>query len=369
MRTIPIDEVVPDVIDIHGLLDFDSFDAVLSPRWLQARGVMVRMPSGVRLRFATDSSRIGIVFHATNVVNPQRGPRPVVFNLGTDGALRTATSMRGNSLIIEPDAPDGFELVLGEEDTVTFENLPSKLTVHELWLPHNAFVELCALKLDGGATLHRALADARPLWIHYDSSVSYCMEAEQPAFTWPAMAARIADTCLQSFGFGGQCHLDQFVARAMCAASADLISIKIGANAVNMPEDAFVTALHSFLAALREERRDVPIVVISPIFCPRVEIGPSPAVANDGCNCATVESFESCSLARASLYKMVHDVLRLCRNAGDTQLHYKDELELLNAESTSLPPLHGLYPDRACDERIALRFAPTLKRLLAQGGD
>ena len=383
MRTIPINKVVPDAIHMHGALDFDHRDGGLSPRRLpawtrlqmpQTMDVMVRMPSGVRLRFATDSRSIGIAFHATNMVNPRRPRRPVVFNLETDGALRKAASTLGNALVFKPDAPGGFELVRGDADTLVFENLPAELTVHELWLPHNAFVELRALVLDDGATLQAAPADARPRWIHYGSSISHCMEADEPAGTWPAVAARLAGACLQSFGFGGQCHLDQFVARTMRAVDADLISIKTGINVVNMDsmrERVFVPALHGFLDTLREGKPEVPVAVISPIFCPSAETRPGPTVPNDAGKFVTVEGFEPYRFGCLTLTRVrevLAEAVEQRRAAGDARLHYVDGLTLFGAEDAGDLP-DDLHPNPAGYQRMGERFAPTLKRLLAQRGD
>ena len=72
--------------------------------------VVVRMPSGVRLRFATDSTSVGISFLASNMVLPSRERRPVVFNLETEGRLLRKESLLGNSIVIKPDTEGGFEL-------------------------------------------------------------------------------------------------------------------------------------------------------------------------------------------------------------------------------------------------------------------
>ena len=378
MQTIPIKELIPDPIHVHGALDFDDRGEGLSPRRLpawtrlqmpQPMDVMVRMPAGVRLRFATDSRSVGIAFHATNMVIPQRPRRPVVFNLETDGALRQAASTLGNALVLKPEAPGGFELQRGEADVLTFENLPGGETVHELWLPHNAFVELRALLLDDGATLRTAPPDARPKWLHYGSSISHCMEAEEPVGTWPAVAARLAGACLQSFGFGGQCHLDQFVARAIRAVDADVVSIKTGINVVNMDsmrERVFVPALHGFLDTVREGKPDVPILVISPIFCPSAEARPGPTVPNDAGKFVTVEGFEQYRFGCLSLTR-VREVLAQAvqqrRAAGDRQLHYLDGLELFGVEDADDLP-DDLHPNPAGYRRMGERFAPTLQALL-----
>ena len=381
MRTIPLKELIPDTIHVHGALDFDERGEGLSPRRLpawtrlqmpQPMDVMVRMPAGVRLRFASNSRSIGIAFHATNMVPPQRQRRPVVFNLETNGVLRQAASTLGNALLIKPSAPGGFELLRGDADTLTFENLPAGETVHELWLPHNAFVELRAVLVDDGAVLRAAPADARPKWVHYGSSISHCMEAEEPAGTWPAVAARLAGACLQSFGFGGQCHLDQFVARTIRDVEADAISIKTGINVVNMDsmrERVFVPALHGFLDTLREAKPDVPILVISPIFCPSAETRPGPTVPNAAGKFVTVDGFEQYRvgcLSLARVREVLAEAVQQRRAAGDRRLHYLDGLTLFGADDAADLP-DDLHPNPAGYQRMGERFAPTLKRLLAGG--
>ena len=172
MPQIRFRELIPDRLEAYGALDFDERGMGLAPRRLPAwtrlqmpsmMDTMVRMPSGVRLRFATDSRRVGIHFLATNMVNPPRPRRPVVFNCEVHGALQRAASTSGNAIILKPDAPGGFELVRGEPDTVRFD-VPPDAPVCEIWLPHNAFVELRALEIDDGATLSRpACRDAAAL--------------------------------------------------------------------------------------------------------------------------------------------------------------------------------------------------------------
>ena len=55
---------------------------------------------------------------------------------------------------------------------------------------------------------------------------------------------------LTSLGFGGQCHLDLFVAQTIRDLPADYISLKVGINIVNqnsLGRRAFASALHGFL--------------------------------------------------------------------------------------------------------------------------
>jgi hypothetical protein len=330
--------------------------------------VIVRMPSGVRLQFDTDATRLGLTLLATNMVTPPAARRPIVCNLEVAGELRSAASDLGNTLVLDPRKPGAFELERGSEDTFWFADLPAGHKRCELWLPHNAFVELRALVVADGASVVPAAADARPRWVHYGSSISHCMEADEPALSWPAVAARQAGFALQNLGFGGQCHLDQFVARTMRDLPADVISIKTGINVINMDsmrERVFTPTLHGFLDTIREGKPETPIAVISPIFCPSVETHPGPTVPNSEGKFVTIEGHreirEGCmSLVRVR--EILADVVARRRAAGDSNLHYVDGLTLFDAaDAADLPD--DLHPNPAGYIRMGERFAPVLTRL------
>lgn len=373
-----IRDLVPGAVEAVGAFDFDDRGSGLSPRrlpsWTRRQlppfvDIMARMPSGVRLRFATDSARVGLVFLATTMVLPGRPRRRVVFNLETGGRLATVASMRGNALRVDPTRSDGFDLERGEPDTLVFPDLGAGRKTCELWLPHNAYVELRGLVVDDGATVEPAPADKRPRWIHHGSSISHCMEAEEPALTWPAVAARHAGMSLTSLGFGGQCHLDQFVARTMRDAPADVVTVKAGINIVNMDsmrERVFVPALHGFLDTLREGKPDTPVAVISPIHCPSAETRPGPTIPNAEGRFVTVDGFEEHRVGCLTLTRireLIAEAVETRRSAGDTALHYVDGLELFGPEDAGDLP-DDLHPNPAGYVRMGERFAPVLGRLI-----
>ena len=380
MQTIAIGDLVPERVSVHGALGFDDRGGGLGvrrlPDWTrpqlpQPMDVMVRMPSGVRMRFATDSTRVGIGFLATNMMTPPRPRRPVVFNLETSEGLERAESTAGNVIRMGIKAPGGFELVRGAADTVVFDGLAPGEKTCEVWLPHNAFVELRTLVVEEGASVGPVPPDNRPQWVHYGSSISHCMEAEEPAMTWPAVAARGAGVALRNFGFGGQCHLDQFVARTIRDLDdVDVVTIKTGINIVNMDsmrERVFTPALHGFLDTIRERKPEVPLMVISPIYCPSAETRPGPTIPDDRGKFVTVDGFEPYRLGSLSLVRIreiIAGVVDTRRAAGDLNLHYHDGLTLFGADDAPDLP-DDLHPNPAGYRRMGERFAPVLKALLA----
>ena len=379
MRSLSIKEMWQQELLAAGAMDFDLRGESISPRRLpawtrsqvpQMMDVMVRMPSGVRLRFETDSSRVGLEFHATNLVTPPAERREVVFNLEVSGQLLRAASDAGNAIVLNPDKPGEFRLERGDRDTIWFDQLPDGKNVCELWLPHNAFVSLDSLQLDADAAISAPAADSRPRWIHYGSSISHCMEAQEPGLIWPAVAARITGMDLLNLGFGGQCHLDQFVARTIRDADVDLISIKTGINVINMDsmrERVFEPALHGFLDTIREGRPETPILLVSPIYCPSSEAHPGPTLEGADGKFVTLPGNEELRVGCLTLIKVrsiIDRVVESRRAAGDEHLRYLDGLELFGAaDAADLPD--DLHPNPAGYIRMGERFAPHLAALAA----
>ena len=404
----PITELVPALVEARGALDFDTRTYQdeangqeaqgLSPRRLpdwtrmqvpQVMDVIVRMPSGVRLRFNTTATRVGLSFLATNLVNAGEERRDICFNLEVvdqnvnakvdaeigrseiGGSIGTACSEQGNAIHLDRRKPGEFELRRGSPDTIWFEDLPDGYKCCELWLPHNAFIELRSLSVNEGASLAAPESDRRPRWLHYGSSISHCMEADEPALTWPAVAARLAKANLQSLGFGGQCHLDQFVARTIRDSDADVVSLKVGINVINMDsmrERVFVSALHGFLDTVREGKPDTPIVLISPIFCPSAEDTPGPTFPDGAGKFVTTPGHEKLRegcLTLSRTRRLISDAVKQRCTAGDCNLSYLDGLNLFGADDRNDLP-DDLHPNAGGYVRMGQRFAPILMELLRQ---
>ena len=236
-------DLAAGAVSVVGAHDFDFRPEGVSPRrlpaWTRAQlptvmDPIVRMPSGVRLVFNTDSSRIALSAQTTRLVTPPAGPRPAAFDLVVDGGSpRTWQSTLGNTIWLDRNNPESFRLERGPAHTVVWENLGSGRKQCELWLPHNAFVELRGLELDAGSLLVPVPEPTARRWAHYGSSISHCLEAESPTGIWPAVTASALGLHLVNYGFGGQCHLDQFMARTLRDTPADLISLKVGINVIN----------------------------------------------------------------------------------------------------------------------------------------
>ena len=391
MQELIIKEQLDSTLEVRGALGFDERPGGISPRRLpdwarpqipQLMDVVVRMPSGVRLRFETDSATVGLGFHATAMQTLPQPRRPINFNLETADGLACAASALGNTIVLERDKPGEFELLRGPADQVEF-SLPGssggEMQRCELWLPHNAFIELDRLLLEDGARIRCWPDSPKPKWLHYGSSISHCMEALEPALTWPAVAARTAQLDLHNLGLAGQCHLDPFVARTIAEQDADIISLKVGINLINMDsmrERVFVPALHGFLDLIREKKPTTPIVLISPIFCPSAETNPGPTLPDADGKFQTLPGDQRWREGCMNLQRVRTLITRLVKlrtggdksegggKSRDKNLHYVDGLSLFGeTDRGDLPD--DLHPNPEGYLRMGERFAPTLQRLLA----
>jgi hypothetical protein len=325
-------------------------------------GMNVRMPSGVRLAFSTNSTSIELDVLTTRVRTPPRELRPVVFDLIVDHETIISQSHdAGNTIVLNPRAPEDFELIRGSACRVRYEGLAPTEKPCELWLPANALVELRSLSIDDASVLNPPPPSALPRWLHYGSSISQCAEARSPTATWLAIAARLGGMNLQSLGFGGQCHLDQFVARTIRDQPADLISLKVGINIVNMDsmrERVFVPALHGFLDTVREGKPETPILVVSPIYCPSAETNPGPTLLGDDGKFRTVpgnEELRQGCMSLSLMRELIESVVEARQRRGDRHLHYLCGLSLFGPDDADDLP-DDLHPNPEGYIRMGERF-------------
>jgi len=337
------------------------------PAWARAQIIdpaitaVSSMPSGGRLDMVTDASEIELDLLVTRIEMPGRAPLPATVDLVIDGDLiTTSTTETGHVIRLQLPPSTDFEFVSGEATTFRFGGLPSGTKRVEIWLPHNASVELQALRVDDDATVGAPPRPARR-WVHYGSSISHCMEADRPTGVWPAVAARAAGIDLFSLGMTGQCQLDQFAARTIRDLPADLISLKLGINVVNadsMRERTFVPAIHGLLDTIRDGHPRTPILVISPIVCPAAEEHPGPTVPDSDRRFGVIErpaalAFGALTLVR--IRELLEFVVASRRNAGDVDLHHLHGFELFGPDDVGDLP-DGLHPSAAGYLRMGERF-------------
>ncbi|MFH9347998.1 SGNH/GDSL hydrolase family protein [Kitasatospora sp. NPDC017646] len=367
--TTPVEPLLRGALDVehteHGVLPQRL------PRWVRREfpdeflTAMAAQPSGVRLAFRTRARTVELEVRCTRTSYVGFPPRPAAhFELVVDGRLAGRAAASGGHLRVVDLTTGTAELRPGPPGTVRFADLPAGDKDVELWLPYQEVAELIALRTD--APVEAAPQRGRRVWVHHGSSISHGSDAAGPTGTWPVLAATAGGVDLVNLGFGGNALLDPFVARVIRDTPADLISVKLGINLVNtdlMRLRAFTAAVHGFLDTIRDGHPEVPLLVVSSVFCPLHEDTPGPLVTDvadgrprfrAGGDPAEV------ALGRLTLGVIRTELARITgrRSAWDPNLHYLDGRELYGpADHDELPLPDGVHPDQPGHRRIAERFA------------
>jgi len=365
-------DVHDDALTFEGALDLEVTPTGVTPRRLPAwtksqiddpfMDLTVRMPSGVRLRFTSDASAIELDVMLSLAQFAPGQVLPAVFDLVVDGELvQQRSTSTGAVMDLGRDDVETIPITPGDVAAITFTGLASRAKVVEIWLPQGAVVELRSLRLNEGATVQRSVPAVARRWLHYGSSISHCMEADAPTETWPALVARATRCELFNVSFAGHCLLDQFVARTIRDLDLDLISLKLGINVVNrdaLDARTFTPALHGFLDTIRDRHHDVPILVVSPIFCPFAEDRPGPNVMGPDGRYVAIDGppeLRAGSLTLRAIRAELDRVVALRRSLGDGHLYYLDGRELFaEGDRADLPD--DLHPNAQGYRRMGERF-------------
>ncbi|MEU4622066.1 GDSL-type esterase/lipase family protein [Actinoplanes sp. NPDC023801] len=341
------------------------------PTWVREQfpdGQLLSMqsqPSGVRIVFRTSATRLDLVTHPTRIDYPGAGRPRGRIDVYADGEP-VARDVLGGGDRIEVDLATGRTgFHAGPAHTTTVSGLPAGRHRIEIWLPHNESIELVGLRADAPIEPDDA---GRPLWVHHGSSISHGSNALAPSEIWPAVAARRAGAELRNLGLGGNALADPFLARVIRDAPADHISVKLGINVVNldgMRLRTFVPAVHGFLDTIRDGHPDVPLVLISPLFCGIHEDTPGPgaidpaSIGSGQVRFAATGTPGDTAMGRLTLQVIRRELRSLAdRRAADKNLHYLDGTFLYGPDdATELPLPDGLHPGPEAHQRIGARFA------------
>ncbi|WP_261719624.1 SGNH/GDSL hydrolase family protein [Streptomyces sp. FZ201] len=379
MQSIPL---TPDLI--RGALDLERTEHGLLPHRLPARAraqcadpqlaMVEAQPSGVRLALRTRATAVELDTLPTKRSYVGLPPRPDgLYDLVVDGVLTGRTTADGGNALTVDLATGATEDRPGPVATLRFTGLPAREKDVEIWLPHNETTELVALRAD--APVEPLPRRGRRVWLHHGSSISHGSDAASPTGIWPARAATLAGVELINLGLGGSALLDPFTARALRDTPADVISVKIGINLVNldlMRLRAFGPAVHGFLDTIRDGHPDTELWVVSPILCPIHEDTPGPGAFDAAALAEGHLSFQATgdpaerAAGKLTLTVIREELSRIVeqRRADDPNLHYLDGRDLYGERDyAELPLPDELHPDAATHDLIGTRFAElALKR-------
>ena len=363
---------------LRGALDVEHTEHGVLPHRLPARAraqntdgqlaMAEAQPSGVRLAFRTRATAVELDALRTKRAYVGAPPRPDgVYDLIVDGRLAGQDSVTGGNVVTVDMMAGTAEQQPGPAGTVRFTGLPDGDKDVEIWLPHNETTELIALRTD--APVEPARDPGRRVWLHHGSSISHGSDAASPTGIWPALAASLGGVELINLGLAGSALLDPFTARTLRDTPADLISVKIGINLVNldlMRLRAFGPAVHGFLDTVRDGHPTTPLLVVSPILCPMHEDTPGPCAPDfSGMGEGRLRFVAMGDPAERASGKLTLGVIRdelsrivKQRSADDPNLHHLDGRDLYGeTDCAELPLPDGLHPDAATHRRIGERFA------------
>jgi hypothetical protein len=374
---------------LHGFAELESTDRGWLPHRLPRRAReqcddpqllgAQSQPSGVRFVFRTTATVIELDIVRTRMVLIGVPERPSgTVDLIVDGQLaRQATTSGGDVVRVDP-ATGKSAVETGPVATIRFDGLSAEDKDVELWLPHYERTLVVALRTDAPVGV---VQDDRKRWVHHGSSISQGSNAASPSTTWPAVAAARAGLDLVNLGLSGSALLDPFTARAIRDQPADVVSVKLGINLVNadlLRQRAFGPAVHGFLDTIRDGHPDIPLVVVSPLYCPIHETTPGPgafdvdALANGELRfIATGDPDDAArpgGLGRLTLTYIRSQLAAIVshRRRADSHISYVDGLALYGPEDIARLPLPDqLHPDASTHLLIGRRFADSALRPLA----
>ncbi|MDI5977916.1 SGNH/GDSL hydrolase family protein [Amycolatopsis magusensis] len=359
---------------VHGAMNLELVDRGVRPHRLprlvrerfadQQLKLMEAQPSGVRVAFFTTARSVSLEVHATRVtyqgIKRARGALDFVI----DGAFH-GSHVLAHGDFTELNLGTGTSTFTpGDSDHVLVEDLVAGEKTVEIWLPHNEQVDLVALHTDEPV---RPAPPAGPVWLHHGSSVSHGSNATSPTRIWPVVAARRAGVRLRNLGFGGSALVDPFMARVMRDTEADVISVKLGLNVVNLDAmrlRSFVPAIHGFLDTIRDGHPTTPLLLISPLYCAIHENTPGPGAFDPATfGTGTVKFIATGDPDDVKNGRLTLEVVRqaleevFAGRSSDANLHHLDGRALYSAADAQRHPLpDDLHPDTDTHLLIGERF-------------
>ena len=359
---------------VHGVAELEPTGRGLRPHRLPAEVrrrfpdpqllAMESQPSGVRIAALTAATRIELSTHATRIAyrgaDRPRGRIDVV----VDGALLVSDELTGGDAT-EVDLRTGaVEQHAGDAHLTVVDLPPAGERVVELWLPHNEGLELIGLRAD--APLVPA-PPRRPVWLHHGSSISHGSDAPTPTGTGRS-SPLAGGVELRNLGFGGSALVDRSRPDHQ-RHPADLISLKLGINVVNLDADAAAVVRARRARIPRHDPRRAPghpaaAGVADLLRHPRGHARPGrdrPSTLGADQVRFIAHRRPGGSRRRAgSPSRVIREVLRdvVAARSDDPHLHYLDGLTLFGAaDAERLPLPDALHPGAEAHLLIGERFA------------
>jgi hypothetical protein len=215
-------------------------------------------PSGGRIRFRTDSTRLAIRLEypsPPNMANMHAFGQTGV-DLYVDGGYR--------STAIAPKDAAKDKVI----DHVFFENLPRKEREITLYLPLYKPAKIIALNLDPDAKVSKAkrFEFPKPV-VYYGTSITQGGCASRPGMSYQAILSRRLNLDFVNLGFSGNGKGEPVVANMTAEIDASVFVLDFSQN--NPTIESLREVYLPFLATVRAKHPATPIIAITPISASR----------------------------------------------------------------------------------------------------
>jgi len=290
---------------------------------------LAQQPSGGRIRFRTDSTRLAIAAQ-----NPDTATMHHMTTIGQSGLDLYVDGEYRNSAWPDGRAHIAREWSLGEG---------RQMREVTIYLPLYKGVTLQSLSLDPGAELAApsSFAVSRPV-VFYGSSITQGGCAENPGLSYEAIVARRLNIDFINLGFSGSGLGEPAVARAVSEIDASAFVLDYWANP--SPE-VYRETLPGFVGILRAGHPRTPILLTGPYWFS----GEASSASLRG------QQEEKRRIAR--------EFVALRRARGDRAIHFVDGLEMLSRSQAS-GLVDGVHANSLGFEYCARGLEPHLRRIL-----
>ena len=259
---------------------------------------LAQQPSGGRIRFKSDSSRIGII-----AANPGTGTMHHMTSIGQSGFDLYVNGEYLGSAWPDKDGKIAKEWNVGKAGE------PRDLTVY---LPLYKGVAVKELVLDKDAKIDapKAFALAKPV-VHYGSSITQGGCAENPGLSAQAIVSRWLDVDFINLGFSGNGLGEPAVAQAIAEIDASAYVLDYWGNP---SPQVYRDTLPAFVDTLRAKHPQTPILVTSPYYFSAEAASPSTKATQD------------------EKRRITREFVDARQKAGDPKISFVDGLEMLSRE-------------------------------------
>ena len=292
---------------------------------------LAQQPSGGRIRFRTDSTRLAITAH-----NPDTATMHHMTTIGQSGLDLYVDGEYRNSAWPDGRAQIAREWSLGEG---------RRMREVTIYLPLYKGVTVQSLSFDPGAVIGApsSFAVSRPV-VFYGSSITQGGCAENPGLSYEAIVARRLNIDFVNLGFSGSGLGEPAVARAVAEIDASAFVLDYWANP--SPE-VYRDTLPGFVDILRVRHPRTPILLTGPYWFS--------------------EEASSASLRgqQEEKRRIAREFVASRRAHGDRAIHFVDGLEMLSrAQAAGL--VDGVHANSLGFDYCARGLEPHLRKALKQ---